>query len=465
MTVIQSQLVWASINLDISARSTRSFPVSYVYYQNLETRADLTTGAGSAGSSTAYHLQKLAEKEGIDVNITVFERSSYIGGRSTTVNAYNDPSYPVELGASIFVEVNNILMNATKEFGLEAKLHSDEEESETLGIWNGEKFVFTQKSGGWAWWDTTKLLWKYGMSPIRTRDLMKATVGKFLQLYEPPFFPFRSLSERAEELDLISATGVTGDQLLAANKIYAPFTTDIIQASTRVNYGQNLGLIHGLETMVCMAIDGARQVKGGNWQIFDRMLNASGATVHLNRIVTSLTKNKGAYTITSSPSNATFESATLKQQFDTVVIAAPFQFSGLEIADGLVKKVPDEIPYVRLHVTLFASPLKLSGSHFGLKSGDVVPDTILTTLSPSDDPTSRKDVVGKPGFFSISTLRSVANPKTGKKEYLYKIFSPEAVTSDLLGSLFAISCKSSISPPFTLFSLPNSCIQYPTSRP
>ncbi|OBT59397.1 hypothetical protein VE04_00509 [Pseudogymnoascus sp. 24MN13] len=395
-------------------------------------------GAGSAGSSTAYYLHKLAQEEGIEVNITVFERSSYVGGRSTTVDAYDDPAHPVELGASIFVSVNEILMNATKEFGLDLKPLSDEEEHETIGIWNGEKFVLLQTSGGWEWWNNAKMLWKYGMSPIRANKLMQATVGKFLKLYQEPFFPFRSLSERVVELDLVSATAVTGDELLASNSVYPPFTTDIIQAFTRVNYLQNLGVIHGLETMVSMATDGATQIRGGNWQIFDRMLNASGATVYLDTAVSSLEKNSGRYTLTAKPAKAAWNSAASKQQFDSVVIAAPFQYSGLKLSDGLVEKNPDEIPYVQLHATLFTTPLKLDGSYFGLKPGDVVPTTVYTTLSPSDDPTSRTDIVGKAGFFSISALRSVTHPTSGRKEFIYKIFSSEAVTNEFLGSLFGI---------------------------
>ncbi|KAL5354025.1 hypothetical protein ACLOAV_000110 [Pseudogymnoascus australis] len=390
-------------------------------------------GAGSAGSSTAYYLHKLAQEEGVDVNITVFERSSYVGGRSTTVNAYDDTAHPVELGASIFVSVNEILMSATKEFGLELNPVADEEQHETIGIWNGEKFVLLQTSGGWEWWNNAKMLWKYGMSPIRANNLMKATVAKFLKLYEAPFFPFRSLSERVVELDLVSATGVTGDQLLEANSVYPPFTTDIIQAFTRVNYLQNLGVIHGLETMVSMATDGATQVQGGNWQMFDRMLNASGATVYLDTAVSSLEKNSGRYNLASKPTNAAQNGAASEQQFDSVVIAAPFQYSGLKLSDSLVEKTPDEIPYVQLHATLFTTPLKLDGSYFGLKPGDIVPTTVYTTLSPSDDPTSRKDIVGKAGFFSVSALRSVTHPKSGRKEFIYKIFSSEAVTPEFLG--------------------------------
>lgn len=76
-------------------------------------------GAGAGGASAAYYLQKFAANNGYDVDITVYEKSSYIGGRSTTVNVYGNPDEPAELGASIFVAVNECLTNATKEFGLE----------------------------------------------------------------------------------------------------------------------------------------------------------------------------------------------------------------------------------------------------------------------------------------------------------------------------------------------------------
>ena len=68
-------------------------------------------GAGAGGASSAYHLSKFARAAGVSVNITVFDRNPYIGGRSTTVHAYDDPEIAVELGASIFVEINSILYN------------------------------------------------------------------------------------------------------------------------------------------------------------------------------------------------------------------------------------------------------------------------------------------------------------------------------------------------------------------
>ncbi len=80
-----------------------------------------------------------------------------MGGRSTTVLTYGD-SEPVELGASIFVEVNEILRNRSIEFGLRPK-EPETETQELLGIWDGTNFVFTQEeAAGWkGYWNLAKL--------------------------------------------------------------------------------------------------------------------------------------------------------------------------------------------------------------------------------------------------------------------------------------------------------------------
>jgi prenylcysteine oxidase/farnesylcysteine lyase len=285
-----------------------------------------------------------------------------------------------------------------------------------------------------SWWKSiAKLLWKYGLAPIKTQNLMKATVGKFLKMYESPNFPFISLTDIAFEMGLLEATTVTGDNFLEANNIAILFSHDIIQASTRVNYGQNLNQIHGLETMVCMATDGAVAVEGGNWQIFAGMLQASRANVRLNTSVTHIHLNENkTYTVTTS-SKADSEESTSTDLFDTVVLAAPLQYSSLSISPS-PNHIPDKIPYVKLHVTLFASPHKLSPLFFNLPPTSSTPEIVLTTLPPgySSGGQTLDDRVGPAGFWSISTLRSITNPTSEKKEYLYKVFSPKPLTPQFL---------------------------------
>ena len=387
---------------------------------------DGLSGAGSAGASAAYYINKFkhpCER----VNITVYERSSYIGGRSTTVNVHDDPTEPVELGASIFVEVNKNLVSAASEFGLAIKGAEKNELPKTLGVYDGLYWVFTGSESGW--WTVGKLLWKYGLAPIRTQNLMKQIVGRFLKMYEEPYFPFQDLSQTAYDLGLTEATAATGEEFLQKNSIQPPFSTDIIQASTRVNYAQNIDRIHGLETMVCMSTDGAIQIHGGNWQIFAGMLKASGARVLLNTSVTSIDRQSdGVYAVDARSATSTMQTSS----YDTVILAAPLQYADVLLEPAPVNP-PPKIPYVNLHVTLFTSPMVLNPEAFHLGPTDRVPSAVLTT-------TSNSHKLPLP-FFSISTLRTVISPKTGQKEYLYKIFSPEPVENEFLEAILIPSPK------------------------
>lgn len=222
-------------------------------------------------------------------------------------------------------------------------------------------------------------------------------------------------------------------------QISKAFSRDVIQASTRVNYASNLGIIHGLETMVCMAIDGQIQVHAGNWRIFQGMVNASSATLNLETVVDRLSKKDGKWIVDYKSIGVDESSA---KEFDTVVIATPIQYSGLKIEEGLVNHIPDDIPYVELHVTLFTTSHNISRSYFGIKEGKPMPDTILTTTPEDFDIGDRDEIVGPSKIFSLSSLRKVVNPVSKKEEVLYKIFSPKPMTAALLGALFNMSRKS-----------------------
>ncbi|RMX91022.1 hypothetical protein D0867_15137, partial [Hortaea werneckii] len=242
-------------------------------------------GAGAAGSSSAYHLAQFAQEANLPINITLFDRNPYIGGRSTTVNVYDDPAEPVELGASIFVEANQILLNATRAFNLSTTTDDDDDDDNqdsipgaALAIWDGTTLLYQQTTEQ-TWWENAKLLWKYGLlSPLRTRSLQKSTITSFLNLYTSPHFPFESLTSAAAQVGLLpAATNVSGEDYLRAHGVGGAFAREVVQAATRVNYAQNLRWIHGVEAMVCLAAEGAMAVRGGNWRVFDAMVEDAGA--------------------------------------------------------------------------------------------------------------------------------------------------------------------------------------------
>lgn len=325
-------------------------------------------------------------------------------------------------------------------FGLDLKDPSSDADRLTV-IWDGDQFVYESASNSYWWWDVAKLLFRYKWSVYNAQKLTKSTVNTFLKLYDAPYFPFRSLSTRAFELDLARVTGVTGKQFLADSGISEAFANDIIQAATRVNYASNLDSIHGLDTMVSMAPEGVKAVLGGNWQIFDRMVAASAATVALNTSVSSIalgTKPGAKYPKYLINTKSGSEEASAGVAFDNVIIATPYQFSDIKAPEDVLQTTIDEIPYVKLHVTLFASPFQISPEFLGLQPGAKVPTTVLTTYADAEDGTSGLEGAGKTGFFSISTLRSITNPTTGKEEYLYKIFSPTEVTPEFLSSVLGV---------------------------
>jgi len=196
--------------------------------------------------------------------------------------------------------------------------------------------------------------------------------------------------------------------------------------STRVNYASNLGYIHGLESMVCMATNGAMQIEGGNWQIFASMLEASSADPHLNTTVAKISKQKDStYVLTLADG--------CNNTFDEVILAAPLQYTDLVI-DPKPRHTPDVIPYAKLYTTLFASPYRLDPLAFNMPPGKAVPQYVLTTLPPSEIP---EDNVGSPGFFSISIHNQFVNldSRPQRLEYVYKIFSPMRVDADLLAHI------------------------------
>ena len=204
-----------------------------------------------------------------------------------------------------------------------------------------------------------------------------------------------------------------------------------------MNYASNLAYIHGLDTMVAMAPEGSMQVEGGNWQIFDQMVKKSGAHAQLETAVSSISrktkKDKSvSYTLKVESKEA---AETYPITFNDLIMATPFQYAKIDMEDSILEQPIDEIPYADLAVTLFTSPLRCNPEFFNMARSSNVPSTILTTLGKEEETAIFSEGAGKPGFYSVSILRNITNPATGKLEYVYKIFSPKPVTPEFVSAL------------------------------
>lgn len=372
-------------------------------------------GAGAGGSSAAYWISEAFANSSASVKTTVYEQLPQVGGRALVYNYTRDNTQIfVELGASLFIDANYHMTNSAKKFGLEFINYGEELPNAKVGIWDGNQFVFEQTSS--SYWDISKLIWKYGWAPIKVQRLVKFIVSKYLKTYEFKE-PFTSVNLEAERLQLDLERKFTAQYYFSELKnINQLYLQHLVEPMSRVNYGQNLCEIHALGAFISLAPTGAKSIKGGNYRLFEKFIEHSGATLKLDTKVVKITK--------LSTINGVEESVKYKVQtkdgsteiFDAIIMAAPIKFSGIEFENIYLEM--KEIPYVTLHVTFVTG--RLNPSYFNRTKVEDFPNQILTTNS------------GKTEFLSLAAKIILENGET-----LNKIFSHEKMSDEVLDRIFS----------------------------
>lgn len=274
---------------------------------------------------------------------------------SITVYPYENTSLPaLELGASIFVKANKNLWRASEEFNLTRK-DTDEGAGGGTGVWDGKEIILSVYPSWWIWRCTLlthfiSVQWRLvvytqGIMALRypfsstdtsnvrnlifTRSLsdiicsVNALIDKFLTLYTPDAPKWDNISDLASSLGWLDMVGNSTDRYLMTQGVSKKYTHELVEAATRVNYGQvclhlliphspshrllqDVVDIHALEGAVSMAATGASAVKGGNFQIFEQFLNRSGAKVFLNTPVRPSHLDTYIINLTYSPRSRAF---------------------------------------------------------------------------------------------------------------------------------------------------------------
>ncbi|POG79634.1 Prenylcysteine lyase [Rhizophagus irregularis DAOM 181602=DAOM 197198] len=285
------------------------------------------------------------------------------------------------------------------------------EDSKT-GIWNGEEFVFEQSSN--PYWDTLRILWKYGLAPKKVQNLVKEIVGKFLEEYKFDE-PYTSIDSESERLQLNKELKFTAQYYFSElEKINQLYLQHFVEPMTRVNYGQNLAELHALGAFISLAPQGAKSIKGGNFQLFEKFVEFSGANLKLDTRVVKVTKlpspdgiNNVKYVVKSKDGSS--------EEYDAIILAAPIQFTGIEFENMNLKI--KKIPYVTLHVTLVTG--HVNPAYFGRSKIEDIPEQIVTTNS------------GKCEFLSFAGKLRLPNGET-----INKLFSHQELSDEMLDRLY-----------------------------
>lgn len=378
-------------------------------------------GGGIGGSSAAHFLRR----RHYDGPIRMFERNAVVGGRMATVTLAGGHTF--EAGASILHPKNYHALGFAGLLNLSIEIDGDDD-CESLGIWDGHRFVFkTLPCSMIAGSTNFKLLvvlqkkiislfnsflmfLRYGFSLFRMVTFTENMVDRFLKYYENsearPVFD--SVDEMLKWAGLHNLTTRTLQEELVDVGLSPLLIQELVTVITRINYGQSVSM-SGLAGAVSLAGSGGGlwSIKGGNWQIVAGLIKNSNVMMHLHEEITSISQRGDYYELNSTKGNS--------YACGVAVIATPLDELNIHFSPTI------SIPKRKMqhtHATFVRG--YLNPEYFGKNAASVIPELVGTIESPNIP------------FSSISMLK-----KHGDKDMTYKVFSREPMADALLDQIFS----------------------------
>ena len=354
-------------------------------------------GAGIAGASAAYHLCDQYAHAGFE--ITIYEANSQVGGRIKSAKVYDDAyGQQVETGARSFYADDECVQFLVDETGLRRKLEPHYPVKKSVGVWDGASFIFRGEGDlkGKTWTDWARYAWRYGISVNNLRKWLSEKLPLFQRLLGRWEYANPSIPEDIENLGLTAE--LKSDAWSFFQNLTSPeFTREIVQAITRVSFGQNLATMHGLAALAALNPAPTDSViNGGNHKLIERLIKLSDVDLHLNSTVAKIqTSPVRKYRLTiETPSHHHEQSSSSNDEadYDLIIIAAPLQMANIEFEIDIQIAASSPRPYTSRYVTHFTSANPLSPAYFNLTTGASMPSKIYTTTSTN---------LPSPLFFSI----------------------------------------------------------------
>ncbi|XP_073058029.1 farnesylcysteine lyase-like [Primulina eburnea] len=375
-------------------------------------------GSGIGGASVAHFLRLYSSSVRPQVidRVKIFERNGVVGGRMATVTISGET---FEAGASILHPKNYHALNFTKSLNLSVNDPKNTEDTLSLGIWDGHKFLYktmnansklpiVQRFVSFA--NSVILCLRYGFSLFRMSNFVEAIINKFLRYYEdfesrPIFESVETMLKWAGLYDLTTRT--LGKELVEVG-LSPSLVQELVTVITRINYGQSAN-ISGLAGAVSLAGSGGGlwSVKGGNWQMAAGLIDRSDVQLLLNEEIESISHLGDFYELNSTVGNS--------YSCQVTVVATPLDELNIRFSPGI------SIPPRKLQHT-YATFVRgvLNPAYFGLKEVKDIPE-LVGTIESADIP-----------FSCISIL------KQHEKDMTYKVFSRQELADDLLDKIFSV---------------------------
>ncbi|NXK00777.1 PCYOX oxidase, partial [Corythaixoides concolor] len=384
-------------------------------------------GGGIGGTAAAYFLR---QKFGKSVRLEVLEKAA-VGGRLATLEV---EGADYEAGGSIIHPLNLHMKHFVKELGLSVA----PVRGSLTGIYNGEEFVFEESS--WYIINLLKLLWHYGLNPLRMYMWVEDIMDKFMRIYryQTHDYAFSSNERLLHALggnDFTQLLNQTIDEAMQKAGFSHKFINEVVCPAVRVSYGQGVN-INGFVGAVSLAgvESGLWSVKGGNKLVCTGLIYASKADVIPGTVLSIEQKirprRSGGDPVKLYQVTYNTTSGVTGDTYDIVVIAAPLSRKMADITfknfDPPVPESPN--PYHQTVTTLVHG--RLNTSFFGYQDPSAFHfGAIFTTENP-------KLFINSLGVASPVEDRG-GEGKLPLQSAVWKVFSEEVLTKEQLNLLFS----------------------------
>lgn len=367
-------------------------------------------GAGITAATVSHFLTKRTLTP--TPHITVFERSSHVGGRVATVTLPTaHEQVDIEAGASIIADANLLMRYFVNTLNLTRK----STKARTLGLWNGNEFVLRTVSSEGATLSKMRFARRYGLPLLRMQRYVAEMLVNYAKIY-PAYGVGTEWEPHRNAQDLFQRSGMLYNlsQLSFAEHVKQKFgmrlCSELIAAICRVNYGQDPSQMNALAGSVALAGSGNSlwAVAEGNVQVVEGLLERSGVEVLMNTTVRSVMAEeidgRNVYKL---------EGENNAWTCNAVVLAAPYELSGIK----LPPEVKEEIDVKRTFHKTVATFVRgfLNTSTFGQGP----PDAVITI-----------EAVTEP-FTSIGVVW-----KSGDEPRIFKVFSSEILDKKSVARMF-----------------------------
>ncbi|NXH26493.1 PCYOX oxidase, partial [Myiagra hebetior] len=338
-----------------------------------------------------------------------------------------------EAGGSVIHPLNLHMKHFVKELGLSAASVP----SGLTGVYNGEEFVFEESS--WSFINFFKLLWHYGLNPLRMSMWVEGLLDKFMRIYRYQMhdYAFSSNERLLHALggnEFTQLLNQTIDEAMQKAGFSQKFINEVVCPFMRLYYGQQV-TVNGF--VGALSLTGLKadvwSVKGGNKLVCSGLISSSKAEVIPGTVVSiepKIRPRPGREPVTLYQVTYNTSSGLRGDTYDIVIIAAPLGRRMANIAfrnfDPPVPEFPN--PYHQTVTTLVHG--RLNTSFFGYQDPQAFQ---LGAIFTTDNP--------KLFINSLNVEPPVGDAGAGEKlpfqSVVWKAFSNEVLTKEQLGLLFS----------------------------